>query len=391
MTRRPSYDAKLLGGGIDDGERASVSMEILRGAPADGATSSPGPRDDAARGEAARLPPFPKGWYAVGFSNEVRPGQVVTRKLAGKEIVLFRTERGAIAGVDPVCPHLGAHLGVGGTVEGETLRCPFHAFRFGVDGMCVATGYGTKAPKVSAKTWSVVERHGVILAWSGPSGAAPCFEIPELDMTEFADQDVHTYRLRGHPQDTTENSVDTGHLSVVHGYQSVETLREVDVNGAYLYARYAFHRPAGLLGGAFGGVRAEFDVHVHGLGYSFVEVTTPATGLVFRNFVFATPVGDMELELRLSSALRYLRDTRDLHPALAMVSRVAAPRRALERAIRNRAFAAYRNDVEQDFMIWKHKEYVPRPALAAGDGPVMRYRRWAEQFYEPTPAPRDAD
>jgi hypothetical protein len=45
------------------------------------------------------------------------------------------------------------------------------------------------------------------------------------------------------------------------------------------------------------------------------------------------------------------------------------------------AFAALANDVEQDFVIWKHKQYVARPALAQGDGPIARYRRWAEQFY----------
>jgi nitrite reductase/ring-hydroxylating ferredoxin subunit len=348
----------------------------------DALTKPSAARGDGGRGEAARLEPFPKGWYAVAFSAEIGPGKVETRKLAGREVVLFRTEQGAIAGVDPICPHLGAHMGVGGTVEGETLRCPFHAFRFGIDGACVATGYGTKPPKISAKTWSVVERHGVVLAWWDPSGGAPSFEIPELDMSAFAEQDTWTYRLRGHPQDTTENSVDTGHLSIVHGYQSVETLREMRADGAYLHARYAFERPVGLLGEGFGGVRAEFDVHVHGLGYSFVEVTTPATGLVFRNFVFATPISDMQLELRLASALRRLDDTPGIHTALGIVGRSASARRLLEKMIRKRAFAAYRNDVEQDFEIWKHKEFVPRPALAAGDGPVMRYRRWAEQFYE---------
>ncbi len=336
---------------------------------------------EEARGEAARLPPFPKGWYAPAFSREIPNGGVETRRLAGKEIVLFRTRFGELSAVDPVCPHLGAHMGKGGTVEGETLRCPFHAFRFGVDGVCVATGYGTKPPKISAKTWPVVERHGVVLVWWDPAGGAPSFEIPDLDMRDFTEHREHAYRLRGHPQDTTENSVDTGHLAIVHGYQKVETVEEVSLDGAYLHARYAFHRPAGLMGERFGGVRAEFEVHVHGLGYSYVEVTTPSLGLVFRNFVFATPIDEMQLELRLASSLRRLTDTPKLHPALGVTSFARPLQRRVERLIQQRAFAAYRNDVEQDFVIWKHKEFVPRPALAAGDGPVMRYRRWAEQFY----------
>lgn len=56
--------------------------------------------------------------------------------------------------MDAYCPHLGAHLGIGGTVEGETLRCPFHAFRFDTGGVCVATGYGTKPPPTArARVW----------------------------------------------------------------------------------------------------------------------------------------------------------------------------------------------------------------------------------------------
>src|SRR5689334_23634300 len=35
------------------------------------------------------------------------------------------------------CPHLGAHLGIGGTVVGDSIKCPFHAWRFGGDGACV--------------------------------------------------------------------------------------------------------------------------------------------------------------------------------------------------------------------------------------------------------------
>jgi hypothetical protein len=34
-----------------------------------------------------------------------------------------------------------------------------------------------------------------------------------------------------------------------------------------------------------------------------------------------------------------------------------------------------------DLEIWEHKAYLLRPALADNDGPIMRYRRWARQFY----------
>jgi hypothetical protein len=42
--------------------------------------------------------PIPNSWYAVAFSADLRPGAVVARTL------------------DACCPHLGAHLGIGGRV-----------------------------------------------------------------------------------------------------------------------------------------------------------------------------------------------------------------------------------------------------------------------------------
>ncbi|WP_406388980.1 hypothetical protein [Streptomyces sp. NBC_00211] len=30
---------------------------------------------------------------------------------------------------------------------------------------------------------------------------------------------------------------------------------------------------------------------------------------------------------------------------------------------------------------WHTKRYQPAPRLADGDGPIMAYRRWAQQFY----------
>ncbi len=332
-----------------------------------------------------RLPPYPRGWYCVGFSDDFPRGSVTTKRLIGKELVLFRTEGGSLSAVDPVCPHLGAHFGHGGTVTQETLRCPFHGFLFGTDGACVATGYGTKPPRVAARTWPLAEQNGIVLVWADPRGGPPSFQVPKLDMGDFSPLKRAVYRFRGHPQDTTENSVDIGHLTVVHGYERPRMLSELAVDGASLHATYEFHRPVGLWGRGLGGVTADFDAHVHGLGYSFVEARIGALGLTYRNFVLATPVGEMDLELRIAATVKRLSKSQ-LRGPLKLVALAAPVSKLVEDLIHARGFQAFQNDVEQDFLIWKHKEYVARPALAAGDGPVMRYRRWAEQFYDDSPA-----
>jgi phenylpropionate dioxygenase-like ring-hydroxylating dioxygenase large terminal subunit len=85
--------------------------------------------------------PIPNSWYAVAYSGELRPGMVLSRRLAEHDIVVFRTRSGRACVMDAFCPHLGAHMGIGGTVQGETIQCPFHAFRFDTAGMCIGDRY----------------------------------------------------------------------------------------------------------------------------------------------------------------------------------------------------------------------------------------------------------
>ena len=39
------------------------------------------------------------------------------------------------------------------------------------------------------------------------------------------------------------------------------------------------------------------------------------------------------------------------------------------------------NRTVEDVEMWETKAYVPKPVLAHGDGPIMAFRRWCEQFY----------
>ena len=86
--------------------------------------------------------PLPFGWFCVAYSDELQVGEAKPLRYFGKDLVLFRTESGKAVVLDAYCPHLGAHLGhgiheetgIGGRIEGETIVCPFHAWRFNGNG-----------------------------------------------------------------------------------------------------------------------------------------------------------------------------------------------------------------------------------------------------------------
>jgi len=323
------------------------------------------------------FPPFPVGWYCLGFSDELAAGQVVTRTFMGEEVVLFRTMTGKFAITDAHCPHLGGHLGRGGEVKGETLRCPFHGFCFDTAGVCTETGYGTKPPsRATLRVWPSQEMNGLLMAYYHPSGDAPNWTPPALDDTGWTPLSHRQFEVRSHPQETSENSVDFGHFSIVHGYTDTDVLTQLTVDGPYLSGKYVLHRPADVFLQSGTIIRAEFEVHVWGLGYSLVDVWVEQFNLRTRVFVLSTPI-DGE-RINIYSAASVSRETKpsDVHWALRVM-----PQKWAYRLLTRAALKGYCDDLEADFEIWENKAYIHPPILAKGDGPILKYRKYCRQFY----------
>ncbi|MCU0698150.1 MAG: Rieske 2Fe-2S domain-containing protein [Myxococcaceae bacterium] len=322
--------------------------------------------------------PFPQGWFSLGLSSDVKRGQVKPVRLAGRELVVFRTASGELGLLDAYCPHLGAHLGQGGTVsERGAVRCPFHGFEFDRGGACVATAYGSKPPPTAKLTpHPVQDRNGVVLAWFDPHGRPPGWEVPEVDLSTASAWATHHWVLTGHPQETSENSVDIGHFEQVHGYKAVRSNERAVAEGPVLRADYSFTRPLLSFGKRHLGPTLDIKVNVFGLGVSVVHATAREFGLSFKLLVLPTPIDAGTIDLRIALAV-LTPDTKWWHRLL--------PRFISHGLMPGQLIKVYQREIEQDFEVWRHKKYAPRPALAAGDGPIGLYRQWSRQFYAPAP------
>ena len=92
------------------------------------------------------LPPFyPNGWISVLESRDLKRNQIKPVFAFGYDLVVFRGSSGKVCAADAYCPHLGANLGVGGKVIGDSIRCGFHGWTFDSDGFC------TKAPDIECE------------------------------------------------------------------------------------------------------------------------------------------------------------------------------------------------------------------------------------------------
>jgi len=319
------------------------------------------PRPVAA--ERPRLP-YPNGWFAVAFSEEVPPGRVLRRRLMGEDVVVYRTRSGVVRVVEPYCPHLGAHLGYGGKVEAEEIVCPFHGFRFDTSGACTATSYGTRPPRAQLNARIFREINGAIVVWQDADGGPPTWELPQVPGARFPPPAQRSYTIVDHPQEVMENAVDIGHIRPVHGYQNPQIRTPMDADGARLRIGTVAERLFPVLGS----VEMLLDFEIDGLGYIWVLAKIPRFSGEALFQAWATPIDPCRIELRFAMSLRILPER-------------GAPGRAASRLLTSTLAGAFWSDLRKDFPIWQNKRFVTQPRLAKGDGPIVPFRRWASQFY----------
>ena len=104
--------------------------------------------------------------------------------------------------------------------------------------------------------------------------------------------EIKTLRFPGHPQETTENSVDMAHFRYAHGYHSVSRVDHVLVDGPRLESRFDFTRRRKIAKIAALTISFSAITLVFGLGYSFVEFREHSIGMDMRMWVPSTGVAN---------------------------------------------------------------------------------------------------
>src|ERR1700712_1276591 len=246
-------------------------------------------------------PAIPNGWFQVAYADEVAPGAVLPLEYFGQSLVLFRTESGEAKVLDAFCPHLGAHLGHGGTVSGNCIRCPFHAWEFDGAGQCTTIPYAQKIPpKAKLRSWPVHEWAGLIMAWHHAEGAAPSWtlpDIPEYGNPEWTDYDRRRWKVRTRNQELAENAVDSVHFHYVHGANNMpKSQAEARDHVLRVFSDTGTDTKRGKVDGT-----------VESLSYGFGAGTVRFKGLVETLLVSSvTPIDGDNVDVRFSFCLKKL-------------------------------------------------------------------------------------
>ncbi len=140
-------------------------------------------------------------------------------QLLSEKMIAFRDTAGKLGLIDEFCAHRGVSLWFGRNEE-NGLRCPYHGWKYDVNGQCTEvpsepaeSGY---CNKIKLKSYPLIERGGVIWVYMGPPEHQPPF--PEFEFATVPAAQSYTSKRYQECNwlQAMEGGIDSSHVSFLH-------------------------------------------------------------------------------------------------------------------------------------------------------------------------------
>ena len=224
----------------------------------------------------------PDFWYPVAVSGSVRKNKTFAATFAGERIALYRGQSGTVYALEDRCAHRQVPLSMG-VVEGDTLRCCYHAWAYRGNGRLSQIPYlpkGAARPPRGVRAYPVREAYGLVFVFPGDPAKAAATALPDLPEFDSARHKTMTFsRTVGcHYSFMHENLLDMNHQFLHRGIlgKIQPKLLGYDTGPHFVQARYLFthaggkkNRGAGLLAGQRPGGGTSPDVITIRTGYPY--------------------------------------------------------------------------------------------------------------------------
>lgn len=307
----------------------------------------------------------------IAVSKEVEQTPQAIRYF-GQDMVIYRGESGRVVVIDAYCPHMGAHFAKNSTsyvvldgerIQGDSIRCPYHGWKFSPEGQCEEIPYSPSPipKKACVKSWPVQELGGCVFMWHDPEGGDPDYDLPALD--EWDDpawvrwEVDHLGEMDTHPIEIVDNMVDKAHFTPIHGSAEAEYFENVFKDHVVVQDFAAGHRTLAeqaLLTYTWYTGPAILRSRMDGDHPSIIQITH-------------TPIDDGRI--------------RAWHALLVKSADPENPEQGV--AMAREYQEQSRLSLMQDYEIWAHKRPTFQHLKVMGDGPFGQLRRWYQQFYVP--------
>jgi 5,5'-dehydrodivanillate O-demethylase oxygenase subunit len=189
-------------------------------------------------------------WQPVYHGADIAAGKAKPLRIMGETFTLYRGASGELHLLDGFCPHRGMQLSAG-TVEGDSIRCFYHGWRYDGTGQCVEQPAEESrfCAKVRMRSYPVREYLGLVFAYLG-DGAPP--ELPLYPEFEYFDGllEIDSYQRSCNFYQNLENALDMSHVGYVHGdnvaaFSGIGLGRSLSAEESDWGVEYSFHRTDG--------------------------------------------------------------------------------------------------------------------------------------------------
>ena len=159
-------------------------------------------------------------WMPVVLSGEVEAGQRAKRvRLAGEDLVVFRTKSGQPGLMAEHCTHRQASLYFG-RIEDSCLRCSYHGWAYALDGQCIdmpnQVAGSQFAEKVRHPAYPCRDLGGVVWAYMGPEAEPPGLPDLEWALVPANQLLVSKFFVECNWLQAMEGGIDPAHVSFLH-------------------------------------------------------------------------------------------------------------------------------------------------------------------------------
>ena len=231
----------------------------------------------------------PDFWYPVASCADVRKGKTFATPFAGERMALYRGAGGKVYALEDRCAHRQVPLSMG-VVEGEALRCCYHAWAYRGNGRISQIPYlpeGARPPR-GVRAYPAREAYGLVFVFPGNPEHAVTTPLPDLPEFDSAGYETMTFSrtVACHYSFLHENLLDMNHQFLHRGVvgRIQPQLLDHQAGPRSVAARYLFTQAspkrsvgAGLLSALTGGSR-EPDVLTIRTGYPYQTLQLHVAG-----------------------------------------------------------------------------------------------------------------
>ena len=307
---------------------------------------------------------YARGWHCIGAPTEYTEKPVMLDYF-GTKLVAYRGEDNQVRVLDGYCPHMGGDLSRG-CVEGNSVRCPFHDWRWGADGVCDDIPYAKRIPERAViKSWPTLEENNLVFVWNDHEGNGPIEEqrperIDDCFDSEWTPWYLEKMRIDTNCRELIDNMADIAHFGPVHGAPVSKFSNEAE---KHIYRQ----RLEGASERLSEGDKLFSLATYEGPAYMHTYMTGKMEGMdvTSRLLVSHVPVHTECFDLRFGVKVKKDPNLSDEENIAMVKSYVEANR------------IAFFQDVE----VWHTKIRVDNPLMCDGDGPIYKLRQWYQQFY----------